>query len=78
MDWSGGELEALRKEVFSGIHAQREEILRAFVAKYGCDPDEVTQVFEPHDGFGFRWYVTKTPKDQAPTAHWSEDLETTG
>lgn len=37
-----------------GIYEQREEILRAFIAKYGCGPDEVEQVSQPSTG---RWWV---------------------
>ncbi len=40
------------------IQQQREEILRAFIAKYGWQPDEVEQVQE-YRLDGVRWYVRK-------------------
>lgn len=36
------------------ILANREEILRAFIAKYGCEPDEVVQVWQNE-----KWWVEK-------------------
>lgn len=38
------------EELRDAVAAQREEILRAFIAKYGCGPDECEQVVER--GFG--------------------------
>lgn len=38
------------------IMLEREEILTAFIAKYGCEPDEIEQVEEPTE-FGMKWYV---------------------
>ena len=48
----------LARETMEKISAQREEILTAFIAKYGCEPNEVEQVTE------FRcdstvWFVRK-------------------
>lgn len=37
---------------------QREEIVRAFIAKYNCQPDEIGQVEQQTDS-GLIWYVTK-------------------
>lgn len=34
------------KKIMDGISQQREEILTAFVAKYGADPDQVEQVVQ--------------------------------
>ena len=36
----------ITNEVLSKIMSQREEILTAFIAKYGCSPNEITQVVE--------------------------------
>jgi hypothetical protein len=41
-----------------GVTAQREEILRAFVAKYGCGPEEAIQVFQAGPT-GFKFWVEK-------------------
>ena len=43
-----------------GVMAQREEVLRAFIAKYGCHPDEVTQVVQ-NTMDGCVWHVEKRP-----------------
>jgi hypothetical protein len=40
------------------IMEQREEILKAFIAKYGFAPDEAVQVIE-YTHNGTRWYVEK-------------------
>jgi len=47
-------------EKVRAVTAQREEILTAFVAKYGFEPDECEQVWErdPWDGTE-RYYVRK-------------------
>jgi hypothetical protein len=49
------------KRVHLEIINQREEILRAFIAKYGFDPDEVEQVVDmnDYDKLIIRWYVRK-------------------
>ena len=40
------------------IMTQREEILTAFIAKYGCDPSKIEQVMEfTHDKV--IWYIRK-------------------
>lgn len=36
----------MNKDIIHEILTQREEILRAFVAKYGFDPDEAVQVVQ--------------------------------
>lgn len=36
------------------IYEQREEILAAFIVKYGCQPDEVVQVSSP-----YRWWIER-------------------
>jgi hypothetical protein len=44
------------QEQIEFVLAQREEILRAFVAKYGWQPDAIEQV-EERTATGVRWYV---------------------
>jgi hypothetical protein len=43
------------------IMDQREEILRAFICKYGFDPEECEQVLDmsDYDKMIIRWYVRK-------------------
>lgn len=43
-------------QAIDGIKAQREEILQAFIVKYGCGPDEIEQV-EQHVGNEIVWYL---------------------
>lgn len=59
------DIEALRekamaqyREVLSG----REEILKAFIAKHGCEPDEVMQVEQQMDDGTTRYWVEKKQK----------------
>lgn len=44
------------QNAYSEVIAQREEILRAFIAKYGCQPDEIEQIIQTTCD-GVRWYV---------------------
>lgn len=47
MIFSDEYLENLRNEIaiaYKKVMDQREEILRAFIAKYGCHPDEICQI----------------------------------
>jgi uncharacterized protein with von Willebrand factor type A (vWA) domain len=46
------------------VMAQREEILEAFVAKYGADPDQVEQVEQRMKDGSTRWFVRI--KNQTP------------
>lgn len=48
------------------ILAQREEILTAFVAKYGCDPDNIVQVYEMTNNGGRYWVELKHKDRDAP------------
>lgn len=49
-------LQAAVDKAVTAVMAQREEILRAFVAKYGFQPDEAMQVSTPNG-----WYITRRP-----------------
>jgi hypothetical protein len=49
------------------IAAQREEILEAFIAKYGCGPDDLVQV-EQRTEDGCRWWVERTSPSPTPPA----------
>jgi len=52
------------KKTLEKIYAQREEILTAFIAKYGCDPDHVVQIEEyVYDG-STSWYVRKMSDEE--------------
>jgi hypothetical protein len=46
------------------IYAQREEILTAFVAKYGCGPEEAVQV-QRMTPDGMRWWVERVKQPEA-------------
>ena len=49
--------EMIRREI-DAVMNQREEILRAFIAKYSCQPDEIEQV-EVRTETGWRWYAQR-------------------
>ena len=55
------ELTLAVKVLLDGVHSQREEILKAFVAKYGCEPDECEQVIISDRENIIRWFVQKKP-----------------
>jgi hypothetical protein len=47
--------------ILTRIHEHREEILTAFIAKYGCHPDDVIQYeqeLEPPN-YGKRWWIER-------------------
>ena len=46
------------KQLYKRLLAQRNEILAAFIAKYGYEPDEIEQVERMTEN-GWIWYVTK-------------------
>lgn len=48
--------EVFRKYV-DNILMQREEIMRAFIAKYGCHPDQVVQIEEKQPDGSMRWHI---------------------
>jgi len=50
------------ENVILEVYGQREEILKAFIAKYGYAPDEIEQV-EQHTSTGMIWYVRKRNMD---------------
>lgn len=52
------------KETVREIIDQREEILRAFVAKYECGPEEIVQVMQ-RDGNDVKFCVRKKDQDEA-------------
>jgi hypothetical protein len=49
-------LHEITKGILKDIYAQREEILTAFIAKYGCGPDECEQVVQ-HTSDGEKYWV---------------------
>lgn len=55
------------QEALERVRAQREEILEAFLAKYGCQPDEIVQI-EKRTENGWRWWVERQNVDEARRA----------
>jgi len=55
------ELSERASQIIDIVMANREAILEAFIAKYGCQPDEAVQVIQS-DGNMFRWWVELKPK----------------
>ena len=50
-------------KAMSKVQAQREEILEAFVAKYGFDPEKVTQVLRIMPNGDTVWFVREKTKE---------------
>jgi len=48
------DMEKLVHDAVADVLGQREEILRAFIAKYGFEPDEAIQVIGPNF-----WFIRK-------------------
>lgn len=47
------------QKIVREVMVQREEILKAFIAKHGFEPDEAIQVQD-----GLKWYIRKrTPEE---------------
>ncbi len=46
-------------EIEIAIAMQREEILKAFIAKYNVEPNECEQIVEHYPSGKIRWYVRK-------------------
>lgn len=53
------------------IYKQREEILQAFIAKYGYEPDEVEQVIISDQDSTVRWFVRKKENPNKEALHES-------
>ena len=50
--------QSLASKIYKDVLEQREEILKAFIAKHGYQPEEIEQVFQSTPD-GFRWWVRK-------------------
>lgn len=50
--------ENAKRKLFE-VMQNREEILTAFIAKYGCEPDEIEQIMETDHQNRIHWYVKK-------------------
>lgn len=61
------------------VMAQREEILTAFIAKYGFEPDEIEQCEQRMDDGTTRYFVRKrvpTEQEAIHSAYKNEQLGT--
>lgn len=52
------------KEVVRQVIEQREEILRAFIAKYECGPDELIQVMQKTEDGSVKFCVRKKTENE--------------
>lgn len=58
------------KDLLQKIYEQREEILTAFIAKYGCGPDECEQVVQLSPD-GEKYWVRLRVREHIPcTDRW--------
>lgn len=53
---SWDDMQQLKNRAIKQIAEQREEIIRAFMAKYLCGPEDVEQIVT-FEGTQIRWYV---------------------
>jgi len=44
--------------LLASIYQQREQIIAAFIAQYGCKPDEIEQVVQ-YTGDKIKWFIRK-------------------
>jgi len=51
------------KKIAEKIHEQREEILEAFIAKYGCEPQDLVQIIQQTEG-GIKVFVRVRTDDE--------------
>lgn len=51
------------QRAMADIISQRDEILIAFIAKYGCEPNECIQI-EQQTPYGRIWKVQRVPKQE--------------
>jgi hypothetical protein len=61
----GKSLFGLTRKAWEEVIAQREEITRAFIAKYGIEPDEIEQV-EERGVYEIVWYVRRREARHTP------------
>lgn len=54
---------------YKEIMDQREEILFAFVAKYGCGPDELIQIEQRMNDGSTKWYLTTDDHTKSSIAY---------
>jgi hypothetical protein len=54
---------AEQRTLVEQIHAQREEILTSFVAKYLIFPEECEQITREHEDGTLAWYVQKKKQE---------------
>jgi len=64
-DFSSRDISLALRLMLDDIYRQRKEVLEAFIAKYGCEPDECEQVIVSGPNTEIRWFVQKksNPKE---------------
>lgn len=64
------EIQSMLRKTLDAVYSQREEICKAFLAKYGCEPDEVIQNEQKSaDGLRTEWYLSKRVKVEPKVAN---------
>jgi hypothetical protein len=56
------EMERIVKEKYLKVIEMQEEILTAFIAKYGMPPDEI-EIIEQYTATGHRWFIKKSDRE---------------
>lgn len=52
------------KSITDKIYEQREEIITAFIAKYGCGPEEIVQECKHDKTGGFTWRIRSATEEE--------------
>lgn len=63
-DKLGAQLALAAKKLHKEVMAQRNEIIQAFIAKYGYEPEDCMQVQKKRNDGGWEWFVCH--KDDIP------------
>jgi hypothetical protein len=61
---AGQSFRASLNESLAEVHAQREEILEAFVAKYGFEPERCVQVHQRLPDGSDEWYLRRRSDEE--------------
>jgi hypothetical protein len=69
--------QAIAKRAIESCLAQRDEVLAAFIAKYGFQPEDVIQVEQRQPDGTSTWRIERRPGPKPPEELRDEDLETT-
>lgn len=75
MDYTGSTVKAAVSQKINEIYLQREEIIEAFIAKYGFEPERAVQVEQRADDGTSRWFIhRRTDEEMFSAAHDADKI----